>query len=189
MKRISVLVVGLLLAGAPAYAQNTGWTTLFNGSNLSAFNVVGNANWQVVDGLVQANMGSGFLVTKASYGDFQIRLEFWVDDDANSGVFIRCTNPQEISAMNSYEVNIFDKRPDQTYRTGGIVDVARPSAMINAGGKWNTFEITARGPQLTVVLNGTQTVDVRHTAFPRGPVALQYGAGVVKFRNVQIRAL
>jgi hypothetical protein len=86
-------------------------------------------------------------------------------------------------------VNIFDKRPDQSYRTGGIVDVAKPAAIINTGGKWNTFDITAQGPKLMVTLNGMRMVDVEHKGHVRGPIALQYGAGTVKFRNVRIRTL
>jgi 3-keto-disaccharide hydrolase len=79
-----------------------------------------------MDGLVQADKGNGFLVTKASYGDVQLKVEFWVNEDANSGVFLRRENPQQITAVNAYEVNIYDKRPDQTYATGAIVDVAKP---------------------------------------------------------------
>jgi hypothetical protein len=86
-------------------------------------------------------------------------------------------------------VNIYDKRPDQTYATGAIVDVAKPATGMKAGGKWNTFEITAQGPHLVVVMNGTKTVDVQHKAHARGPIALQYGAGTVKFRNVQIKPM
>ena len=59
--------------------------------------------------------------------------------------------------------------------------------MIDAGNKWNTLEITAKGPRMTVTLNGMQTVDVEDRTHPRGPIALQYGTGTVKFRNVQIR--
>jgi hypothetical protein len=104
-------------------------------------------------------------------------------------VFLRCENPQQISAMNAYEVNVYDKRPDQTYATGAIVDVAKPLTPMKAGGKWNTFEITAQGPHMVVVLNGTKTVDAQHSGHARGPIGLQYGAGVVKFRNVQIKPL
>jgi len=43
---------------------------------------------------VQADLGSGFLVSKQEYGDFQLRAEFWVDATANSGVFIRATDGQ-----------------------------------------------------------------------------------------------
>jgi hypothetical protein len=86
-------------------------------------------------------------------------------------------------------VNIFDTRPDQSYRTGGIVDVAKPASVINTGNKWNTLEITAKGPRLVVRMNGMQMVDVEDKKFARGPFALQAGVGVVRFKNVQIREL
>ena len=165
------------------------WTDLFDGKSLKGWNVVGDASWNVADGVVQADKGSGFLVTPASYRDFQITLEFWASSDANSGVFLRCSDPKTISQANAYEVNIYDKRPDQSYRTGGIVDVAKPASVILTGEKWNTYDITAKGSQLTVVLNGTKVVDVKDTKFVDGPIALQYGAGTVKFRNVKIRRL
>ena len=61
--------------------------------------------------------------------------------------------------------------------------------MPKAGGQWNTYEITAKGSQLTVVLNGVQTANVRDTQHARGHVALQWGSGIVKFRKVQIKPL
>lgn len=196
MTRISAIALGLVLVGFTGFesshrisGQAGGWTTLFDGTTLKGWNVVGDANWELADGAVQASRGTGFLVTPVAYGDFQLTLEFWVDDDANSGVFIRCSDPKMITAMNAYEVNIFDKRPDPTYRTGAIVNVSKPAAMINAGGKWNTYDITAQGSRLMVTLNGTRTVDVQDTKHARGPIALQYGAGTVKFRNVRIRTL
>jgi len=198
MKRaivIALLLIGLTAlqfsyeAAGQANQAAAGWTTLFDGKSLSSFNTIGDANWQLMDGAVQANKGTGFLVTKASYADFQLKVEFWVDDDANSGVFIRCENPQQITAMNAYEVNIYDKRPDPSYGTGAIVDVAKPLTALKAGGKWNTYEITAQGPRMVVTLNGTKTVDVQNSAHPRGPIGLQYGAGTVKFRSVQIKPM
>ncbi len=162
---------------------------MFDGKSLKGWDIVGDANWNVADGVVQADKGSGYLVTPASYRDFQITLEFWVSSDANSGVFLRCSDPKTISQANAYEVNIYDKRPDQSYRTGGIVDVAKPASAILTGEKWNTYDITAKGSQLTVVLNGTKVVDVKDTKYVDGPIALQYGAGTVKFRNVKIRRL
>jgi hypothetical protein len=168
-------------------AQSSGFASLFDGKTLNGWNIVGDANWKVVDGAIEASRGSGFLVTPMAYADFQFTTEIWVDEAANSGVFIRCSDPKMITASNAYEVNIFDKRPDPTYRTGAIVNVAKPAAMINAAGRWNTLDITARGAHLTVTLNGTKTVDVEDTTHARGPIALQYGAGVVKFRNVRVR--
>jgi hypothetical protein len=67
--------------------------------------------------------------------------------------------------------------------------VAEVNPMPKAGGRWNTFEITAKGPLMTVVMNGAKTAEGRDAKFPSGPIALQYGAGVVKFRKVAIRPL
>ena len=89
----------------------------------------------------------GFLLTAASYADFDLDLEFWVTPDANSGVFIRCANPSEIGAATCYEVNIFDQRPDPTYRTGGIVEVAAPKVMLETGDKLEPLrDFGARAP-------------------------------------------
>src|SRR5829696_5434148 len=145
---------------SPAEAQTeSGWTSLFDGKSLDNFNKVGDANWRIEDDAVVADKGTGFLVTKNSYGDFQLRAEFWADEDTNSGIYIRCTDPQNITSANSYEVNIYDKRPEPIYGTGAIVDLAKVDPMPKAGGKWNVYEITAKGHTLTVILNGKKTVD------------------------------
>ena len=196
MKHSAVIILGLLFIGVVGFQPVSGgsgqageWTTLFDGSSLDGWNALGTANWELADGAVQADSGGGMLVTEASYADFELTLEFWVDETANSGIFIRCSDPQSIRDTNSYEVNIYDTRPNQDYRTGGIVNFAKPTSVINSGGRWNTYEIVARGPRLTVTLNGTRTVDIEDTQYADGPIALQYGAGVVKFRNVRIRPL
>ena len=195
MKRSLPIVLSLIAIGvvglrpAEVSGQGAAWVTLFNGTSLDGWNPIGNANWELVDGAVQADMGSWFLVTDRPYSDFELTLEFWVDEPANSGIFIRCADPTTVTDRNSYEVNIYDTRADQSYRTGGIVHIASPTSVINAGGQWNTYEITARGERLRVTLNGTEVVDVEDSQFASGPIALQYGAGVVKFRNVRLRTL
>ena len=185
----AALAVAAAALPTPATAQSGGWTTLFNGSSLDGWRVLGTANWQLGDGAVSATSGSGFLVSDRSYDDFELSVEVWADEPANSGVFMRCANPQVIADRNCYEVNIYDTRPDQAYRTGGIVHIASPSAQINAAGRWNTFLIRAEGTRLVVTMNGTQTVDTTNNLFASGPFALQYAAGTVRFRNVRIRSL
>jgi hypothetical protein len=179
-----------------ARAQSDGWIVLFDGKNLDHFNKVGDANWRLEEGAVVADKGVGFLVSKESYTDFQMRAEFWADEDVNSGIYIRCTDQQKISTDTAYEVNIYDKRPEPIYGTGAIVNIGKVDPMPKAAGKWNTYEITAKGPEFTVVLNGQKTVDgAKDEKFKSGPFALQYGAGVVKdkgvikFRKVEIKRL
>ena len=191
MRRALFIILSLvaLAAARPAAQTAGGWVTLFDGKNLDNFNRVGNANWTLANGVVEATSGPGFLVTKEVYDNFEIRVEFWVDENGNSGVYMRCQDAAKITDTTCYEANVFDKRPDQSGRTGAIVHIAKPLAIVDAAGKWNTFEITAKGPQLTVKLNGTLTAQADDQKFARGPIALQYAAGTVRFRKVEIRKL
>jgi hypothetical protein len=201
MKRLFASTIALLLLAAcssmPSWVPGSGWTTLIDGDKgLENFDRVGDANWRAQDGAIVADKGKGgHLVTKSSYKDFQIRAEFWADHNTNSGVWIRLTDPQKITTKNSYEVNIYDQRPEPKYGTGAIVDVAPVSPMPKAGGKWNVYEITAKGDQITVVLNGVKTVEVKNSQSSQGPISLQFGnhgkepGGAIKWRKVQIKPL
>jgi hypothetical protein len=182
-------------ADAPATTGNVsagagGWQTLFDGTDLSAFMLLGDANWTIEDGAVGADAGEGgHLVTNERYADFEFEVEFFVSPDANSGVFIRCDDPQNVTATSCYEVNIYDTRPDQTYRTGGVVNLVEPAAILYTGGRWNRYEIVADGTNLRAVLNGEEMYDVDDDTYADGHITLQFGSGVVKFRNARIRRL
>ena len=209
MKRLSVATLALLLIGFTAFSytqqassQGAGWVTILDGKSLDGWDKIGDANWTIADGAAVADKGNGFLVTKATYGDFQLRAEFWIESEANSGIFIRCTDPTKVTSKNAYEVNIWDTRPDPSYGTGAIVDVAKVDPMPKAGGKWNVYEITAKGDTFTVTLNGQKTVDgAKDSTHAIGRIALQHGLGnkdangvqtdkgVVKFRKVEIKPL
>ena len=187
-KKCTLAISTLVIVAVPTLAQD-GWVTLFDGTNLDSWSEIGNADWTVADGVVEGSGESGFLLSNESYSDFVLTLEFWVDDPANSGVFIRCADPEAVTPDSCYEVNIYDQRPDPTYRTGSIVNFAAPAAQIDAGGQWNSYEIRAEGTRLHVTLNGTVTVDIEDDTFTEGPFTLQYGSGIVRFRNVRIRPL
>src|SRR5262245_37165270 len=173
MKRVSAIAAAafvVALAGCdsmPSMPWDSGWTTLIDGTKgMENFNAVGSSNWNAADGAIQADKKAGkengFLVSKNSYKDFMIRAEFWASDDANSGIFMRCANPKVITDKSCYEANIYDQRPDPSYGTGGIVHHAKVQTPVKAGGKWNTFEITAKGDHIVVVLNGTKTAELHH---------------------------
>jgi hypothetical protein len=195
--RSSAVVLILVLAAAAgvgrapaARAQSgSGWTTLFDGANLNHFNQTGNANWRLADGIVEADTGRGYLVSKQSYGDFDLRVEVWVTPQANAGVMLRITDPKDPGIQNAYELNINDERKDQDGRTGSIVNVAKPLVKFDAGNKWTTVEIATRGPKMTARLDGTLTAEASDGKYARGPIALQAAGGRVRYRSVQIRPL
>jgi hypothetical protein len=191
-RRLVLVWVSLALLGAcdrGPQLEPGGWLVLFNSTDLSNWSVAGDGNWRVEDRVLTADESrdGSFLVSNLSFTNFELELEFWVDTEANSGVFIRCADPGAIDATSCYEVNIFDTRPDQTYRTGAIVNVAEPAEFVYTGGQWNRLQISAIGNRLEVTLNGRDMVDVTDSRLTAGPIALQHATGTVRFRNVRIR--
>ena len=178
MKKLSIALASLMLAAcasAPSWMPGSGWTTLIDGDKgMENFVPVGDVNWRAEQGAIVADTGNGIPA---------------------SGIYMRCADPKNLTDKTCYEANIFDQRPDQTYGTGGIVHHGKVLQPVKAGGKWNVYEISARGPKLTVTLNGTKTSEIDNVATPRGPIALQFGnqpkipGGAIKFRKVQIRPL
>lgn len=193
MKRILALAACVASLSIGASAQEVKWTTLVDGKSMGDFGRVGAANWRLEDGAIVADKLEGkdpaYLTTAQTYKNFQIVAEFWTDEKANSGIFIRCSKPGTVDATACYEVNIFDQRPDPSYGTGAITRYVEVNPMPKAGGKWNTIEITAKGRDITVVLNGQTTATLRNGMFDEGPIALQHGAGAIKFRKVEVKPL
>lgn len=190
-----LLATGLALSGCAHEpdAMPGGWVTLLDGSSMKGWYPVGDANWRVEGGAVVADKlngkATGFLVSDKSYRDFELHVEFWASDDANSGIFMRCGNPEVINDKVCYEANIYDQRKDPSFGTGAVTNIAKVDPMPKAGGKWNTYDITMKGDHIVLVLNGQKTVDVRNKAYSEGRIALQYDAGAVKFRKVEIKRL
>lgn len=176
-----------------AVSQEAGWITLFDGKSLDGWDQVGESNWRVEDGAIvvdkMAGKEAGYLVSKKPFKNFIVRVEFWPSDDANSGIYFRCLDPKKITDRTCYEANIFDQRPDPSYGTGAITRYVEVDPMPKAAGKWNTYEVTAKGRDITVVLNGQTTAKLRNGMFDEGPIALQHGAGAIKIRKVEIKPL
>jgi len=202
MKRVSstfaVVVLSFVVSACASMTErDAGWITLLDGSKpstLQNWSRIGDAKWRVADGAVVADKGKGnsYFVSNTSYKDFQLRVEFWPDHNANSGVHFRASDPKDIRDTNSYEANIYDQRPDPSFGTGAITNFAKISSPPKAGGKWNTYVITAQGSKITVELNGVKTVELQDSKFASGPIALQYGGtpgGAIKFRKVAIKPL
>ena len=92
----------LLLVAATSVARvpvasgqaGAGWVTLFDGKNLDQFVATGNADWRIADGVLEATKARGFLVSKQSYADFELRGEVWVTTQSNAGFLFRITDPK-----------------------------------------------------------------------------------------------
>jgi len=152
---------------------------------------VGEDVWSKTDGVIEAGPGdaTGFLVSQKVYGDFRLSLEYWVEDDTNSGIYIRCSSSEEINPDTCYEINIWDSHPNQPSRTGSIVKFVEPIVKIDGLERWVRVEIVAAGDRIEARFDGKTTAVLNSDRTLDGNIALQYaGKNVLKFRNVVIEA-
>ncbi len=148
----------------------------------------GDAKWEFVNGELVGSLeaGTGFAMTKKSYKDFVLELEFKPDSTINSGVFIRCKE-NGISNVDCYEINIWDLHPDQKSRTGAVVTRTTPLTKVETLDKWNRYKIRNEKDHLQVWVNGVLTADLKDQDLAVGPIALQAAeSGRILFRNIRL---
>src|SRR4051812_32589975 len=202
---LSVLTSAIsLLPAFPSFAAD--WRPLFNGHDLDNWTQNGNAVWTVKEGMIVGGQEgdpkrAGLLATKESFKDFELELEFMIDEHGkyNSGVYLR--NNTNTSGRTGYQVNI--GRPEAQEFIGLYTDrwLAKgdESDAIRKKLDWNKLYIFAEGPRIKVRLNDVELFDFTDPAPPAkflqpGVLGLQtYGAegyaGWVKFRNIRVREL
>lgn len=191
--------------------------SLFNGKDLQGWEYVGGdpANWAAEDGiLICKGKGGGWISTPAQYGNFQLSLEYRLEDGANSGVFLRAPREGRISSV-GVEIQIIDEhsaryndpkhprfydlKPYQ--RTGAVYGVQPPSrTATRPAGHWNRMSIRCVGSNCRVTINGQVVVDCDFADYPDkrkqhpglmrdgGYIGLSSHNDRVEFRNVVLRA-
>ena len=157
----------------------------------SRWDRIGEDVWSKTDGVIEAGPGetAGFLVSPDVYGDFRLSLQYWVEDDTNSGIYIRCSSSEEINPDTCYEINIWDNHPNQPSRTGSIVKFVEPAVKIEGLERWVRVEIVAAGDRIEARFDDRLTAVLNSDRSLHGNIALQYaGKNLLKFRNVVIEA-
>lgn len=193
LQRAMLLVLCLSLHSCAKI--NTAHSLRVELDNVESWRTLGDIAWRHdADGFEAGpSDGTGFLVSNDTFTDFRLSVEFWIADDTNSGIFIRCPNPNvvaDLTPLNCYEVNIWDNHPNQSFRTGSIVTRAEPAVRVDSVGHWNTYRIEMRGSTLTVTLNGQQTALLVDDSLQSGYLALQYAkGGLLRFRKLMIEPL
>lgn len=208
---VAWLCAASALLSAPA---DPGFTTLFNGKDLSGWKLVGQEGrgYIVENGLLECpSDGGGNLFTEKEYANFIFRFEFKLEEGANNGIGIRAPYEGD-AAYQGMEIQILDHdapmyrgrlHPAQYH--GSIYDVVpAKTGFLKPTGQWNEEDITARGRRITVTLNDHVIVDAdldavtdpavlrKHPGLARttGHVGfLGHGPARVWFRNVRIQEL
>jgi hypothetical protein len=203
----AALVAAVCVLPLRAADKDDGWRPLFNGKDLDGWTPLGSAQWKVVDGVISGGQfgdpkKSGLLTTTESFTDFELSLDFMIDEHGkyNSGVYLR--NDKGTANRTGYQVNI--GRAEAKEYCGGVytdhwLATGDEKDAVRKQGEWNTMHILAKGAHLEVTLNGKKVVDFTDPSpepklLQNGVIGLQtYGAeghaGWVKFRNLKIKPL
>lgn len=186
-----------------AVKDDAGFVPLFNGEDLSHWDIVGKpAGWEVRDGVIHSDGGKGgnWIRSKKQYSDFILKLDWMISPGGNSGVFIRCARTGR-SSVTGMECQITNHPRDDKHCTGSLYRYVaanpRPDESPNV---WHTYEIACIGEHITVKVDGVKTVDVRLSDVEEirdkpltGYIGIQdshTGPGKwVKFRNIRIKEL
>ena len=194
--------------------RKEGFVRLFNGNNLRGW--IGNTQgYAIKDGIMicdPALEGSGNLYTEKEDGDFVFRFEFRLLPGANNGLGIRTPSTGN-SAYAGMELQILDDASPRY--TGWLKDyqhhgsiygvVPAKTGHLKPVGEWNYQEVTAKGKQITIKLNGTTIVDAdiekastpetkdkkQHPGLKRdkGHIGFCGHGDQVEFRNIRIKSL
>jgi Domain of Unknown Function (DUF1080) len=202
MKRYAFVILsfGGMLAGlfsvppaAPAADDNGGWVQLFNGKDLTGWEVYpsGTGNWKVKDGiLIGSGPASHLFTIRDDYTDFDFKIEAKINDHGNSGQYFRTKFGPGFPKGYEAQINSTHLGP---VRTGSLYNFAPVYDMLVPPDTWFTQEVIARGNHIIIKVNDKTTVDFvdKKNTYEKGRFALQqHDPGtVVEFRKIEVKEL
>ena len=176
--------------------------SLFNGKDLTGWDVYGTELWYVENGELVCESGPdkeyGYLGTRKYYNDFDLSLEFKQEANGNSGVFIRSYIKTGVQ-ISGWQVEVAPRDHDtggiyESYGRGWIWQIPEEKENILKEGDWNTMRIKVVGDKITTWLNGEVMTDMTDAKIGQGKgrilLQIHSGGGIkVRWRNFNLTEL
>lgn len=173
--------------------------TLFNGKDLTGWEIYGTEKWYVENGELVCESGPdkayGYLGTRKYYDDFELLIDFKQSANGNSGIFIRSWITKGVS-ISGWQVEVAPPGNDsggiyESYGRGWIAQIPDEKESILQMGEWNTMKIRLQGDNVKTWLNGELMTDLTDGKIGegKGRIMLQIhsGGGIkVNWKNIQL---
>jgi len=147
-----------------AHPDSKAWECLFAADLSNAVFPAGVWSWN--DGELSPKDKDEAIWSKQEYENFVLDLEFKLDTEANSGVFVYNTDMANWVA-NTVEIQILDDPAPKwatvapNWKCGGIFGHSVPmKSVAKKAGEWNRMTIQCQGPVISVLLNGELVTNI-----------------------------
>jgi len=197
----------LLIACTTLHGTDKGWTSLFNGKDLTGWKVNENAEtFSVKDGAIVAHgpRSHCFYVGdfhNHSFKDFELKVDVMTLPGSNGGIYIQTEYQDQSWPEKGFEVQVNNTYVGDPRRTGSLYEVKDNSAKVAQDNRWFTEDIVAKGGTITIKVDGklvgewTQpagwagTKDFPGRRIGAGTIALQgHDPGsTVYYKNIRIK--
>lgn len=196
MTRYILLFMFIMASSSGLTIAQGGWEVLFDGSSMEKWKSKSGDSfpehaWKIKDGILYLDGKGGDIITRATYGDFELEFEFNLTEKANSGIkyFVGTIVNEETGAtmVNGPEYQIIDdyNHPEIKSDPNGLSSTAAgyllyepKNKTLNPAGQWNTGKIVARGKKVEHWLNGVKVV-----SYKRGSKDFLKRKAETKFKN------
>ena len=204
LSKVNLTLALVLFFPAIGYGKKKDFASLFNGKDLEQWILPkGEHSWKIVDGVIDYEAKGGSMVTRKSYSDYVLKLDWRFKrtagppykaklfdaegnvignkpvKNADSGIYVRGSGKSQVNLWcwpcGSGQLWAFHGSKDPAIRKGALPKVNADKPV----GQWNEMEITMKGETITVVLNGKTVLD--QSKMPgvggKGPIVLQHHGG------------
>ena len=168
-----------------------GWIALFDGHSLFGWKANNDVNWHIDQGVIKADTGKpGLLLTTSPFADYELKFDFRLSPETNSGLFLRTIFDPQDPVKDCYELNLCDQKTE--YPTGSLVGRSKIQAPVPASQEWQSFVVRLEGPKILASLNGKEVLNFTDTSKNLrkvGFIGLQKNEGPIEFRKIYLKPL
>ena len=210
MDKIRIKFIVVIFLSCFSVSAQEGWEVLFNGKDLSNFQQLnGDASYEIKNqeliGTSKLGTPNSFMATKATYSDFILEFDVFVENGLNSGVQFRSLSKPDVmdGRVHGYQCEI---ETSARKWAGGVYDEARngwlyPLTRNSKGrnafvpGQWNHYRIEAIGSNIRTWINDIQCANLVDDTTAEGFIAFQVHSirdkslegKIVKWKNIKIK--
>ncbi|TFH02138.1 MAG: DUF1080 domain-containing protein [Calditrichales bacterium] len=180
---IAFIMMGLLMSCAKQDKQEVAtaesdapWVSMIKENSLEGWFVHGKAVWEVKDGVLSGDGGMGHIYAEPVLTDLEIKGNFRVSENGNSGLYFRANPPADNpdGFPTGYESQI-DNHQDA--HTGWLWKPGNPTVkakeLITKDNEWFEMHVKAVGDHIQIWVNGQLMVDTQDADYTTGHFAIQ----------------